>query len=118
MPERDKLLHEGPAARGSLEAYYTQPELWEMERYESQEVQRLRARVIPALIDPEVESILDVGCGNGFITRNLRASKRVVGFDPSEEALSKFDGECILGTSTGRRIILCIGRDDHERKGG
>jgi len=86
-------------AKPALEAYYRQPELWAMERYEGNPVQRLRARVIASLIDPVVDSILDVGCGNGFVTRRLRARKRVVGLDPSEVALAHFDGETVLGTS-------------------
>lgn len=81
-----------------LEGYYLQPELWEISRYEVSPEQRLRARVIAALIDPEVESVLDVGCGNGFITRQIKAP-RVVGLDPSEEALTHFEGECVLGSA-------------------
>lgn len=60
--------------------------------------QRLHARVIAALIDLGVESIPDVGCGNGFVTKRLRAP-RVVGLDPSEEALSHFDGESVVGVA-------------------
>ena len=80
-----------------IEAYYKQPELWQLERYEGSADQRLRARVVASLIDPQIESVLDVGCGNGFITRRLRA-KRVVGLDASEEALTHFEGEAILGS--------------------
>jgi len=32
--------------RGQLEAYYAQPELWDLQRYETNPDQRLRARVI------------------------------------------------------------------------
>lgn len=80
----------------SLEELYKQPELWEMSRYEGNPDQRLRARIIASLIDPDVESVLDVGCGNGFVTRHLNAP-RVVGLDPSEEALRHFDGESVVG---------------------
>jgi len=83
-----------------LEAYYRQPKLWDIARYESDPDQRLRARIIASLIDPQVRSVLDVGCGNGFITRHLRAEgRRVLGLDPSPEALAQFDGQCVHGRS-------------------
>ncbi|MBE3040849.1 MAG: class I SAM-dependent methyltransferase [Chloroflexi bacterium] len=69
-----------------------------MDRYEGNPAERLRARVIASLIDPEVDSILDVGCGNGFITKHLRA-RRVVGLDPSPEALAHIQGEHLVGTA-------------------
>lgn len=80
-------------------AYYRQPELWEMSRYQSDYDQRLRARVVASMIDPGVESILDVGCGNGFVTRHLNARQRVVGLDASPEALAHFDGKSVLGAA-------------------
>ena len=80
------------------EAYYAQPELWDSDRYDQNADQRLRARIIASLIDPDVKSILDVGCGNGFVTKHLQAS-RVVGLDPSEEALSHFEGESVVGVA-------------------
>jgi len=82
----------------SLEAYYTQPELWDLQRYEGNSDQRLRARVVAAMVDPQAETVLDLGCGNGFVTRRLRASKLVVGLDPSEEALRHYDGVRVLAS--------------------
>jgi len=82
----------------TLEAYYRQPELWDMARYEGNAAQRLRARVVAAMVDPQCETVLDVGCGNGFLTRRLRARQLVVGLDPSEEALKWLDGPRVLGT--------------------
>lgn len=84
-------------ASGGLERYYTQPGLWEMERYEGSADQRLRAQGVVDMVDAQVESILDVGCGNGFVTRCFRARKRVIGLDPSQEALRRFEGVCVLG---------------------
>lgn len=74
------------------EAYYNQPALWELDRYDTDATQRLRARVIASLVDPCIERILDVGCGNGFVTRHLRARVAVVGLDASEVALAEFEG--------------------------
>ena len=58
-----------------LEAYYKQPELWTLERYEASADERLRARMVAAMVDPQAETVLDVGCGNGFVTRRLRARR-------------------------------------------
>lgn len=81
-----------------VEDYYSQPELWELDRYQVDPGQRLRARVIAALVEPTVDSILDVGCGNGFVTRHLKARQRVVGLDPSETALACFNGTALVGS--------------------
>jgi len=83
-----------------LERYYTQPELWEMERYEGNADQRMRAQGIAEMVDPEVDSVLDVGCGNGFVTRRLKARKLVVGLDPSQEAVCHFTGNRVVGNGT------------------
>lgn len=81
-----------------LESYYRQGELWDLSRYETSPEQRLRARVIASFIAPDTESVLDVGCGNGFVTRQLTAG-RVLGLDPSPEALERFEGESVLGSA-------------------
>lgn len=83
---------------GRLEAYYTQPAIWDMERYEGNADQRLRARVVAAMVDPQADTVLDLGCGNGFLTRRLRAKHLVVGLDPSQEALKWVQGPRVLGT--------------------
>lgn len=51
------------------------------------------------LIPKDVESILDVGCGDGRITNRLASKyKRVVGLDSSKEALGHVKAESILGS--------------------
>lgn len=92
--EHDKLPP--PTTGSKLEQYYRQPELWDMSRFEGSADQRLRARMIAAMIDPETKSVLDVGCGNGFVTQHIMA-KLVVGLDPSPEALALFDGKKVSG---------------------
>lgn len=91
-----QTLDNSPGPTPVLEAYYRQSKLWDLARYEGNTGERLRARVIAAMVDPDTESVLDVGCGNGFVTRHLRA-QRVVGLDPSPEALEQFNGEKVLG---------------------
>ena len=50
------------------------------------------------MVDPIVETVLDVGCGNGFVTRGLRAQRLVVGLDPSQEALAHYEGVRVLAS--------------------
>lgn len=82
----------------NIESYYRQPELWNMDRYEGSADQRLRARMIAAMVPDDASSVLDVGCGNGFVTRRICAP-RVVGLDPSPEALEHFDGEKVCASA-------------------
>lgn len=81
-----------------LESYYRQPELWEIDRYEASPDQRMRARLVAAMVPDDARSVLDVGCGNGFVTRRLQA-EHIVGLDPSPEALEHFDGEKVCASA-------------------
>jgi len=92
MQQHDTPRQKPMSPQKQLESYYTQPELWVRAHYEGRGEQRMRARVIAALVDPTVNSIIDVGCGNGFVTEHLRARHMVVGIDPSEPALRGFRG--------------------------
>ncbi len=66
------------------QAYYEQSALWDKPplAYQSQ----VRMDILH-LIPEDVESILDVGCGNGYITNALPGNIFVVGTDISSEAL-------------------------------
>lgn len=46
-----------------------------------------KKRLFQALVPPEVRTILDVGCGDGEITNDLRPGALVVGCDRSQAAL-------------------------------
>jgi SAM-dependent methyltransferase len=49
---------------------------------------REKARVFMAMIPPEVESIVDIGCGDGAITNALGGRWKVTGVDLSSAALA------------------------------
>lgn len=53
-----------------------------------------------ALIPGDVNSILDVGCGNGLITNTLSESIKVVGLDISSEALRHVYRDKVVGDIT------------------
>ncbi|MCC5664231.1 methyltransferase domain-containing protein [Nostoc sp. CHAB 5784] len=74
--------------------YFDQPEVWNntMLLYQEQVLSD-----ILAILPQDVESILDVGCGNGLITNALPELIRVVGLDRSEEALRYVSRETVLG---------------------
>lgn len=75
------------AEQRTLEGYYLTEALWEETRYRQSPLQCLRARTVAALLDPATPSVLDVGCGNGFVTDYLKGNRLVVGCDPSPVAL-------------------------------
>jgi len=62
---------------------------------------QIQARAdILSMIPPEVESVLDAGCGDGFITNALPSRLRVVGLDISHEALRHVQKETQAGSIT------------------
>ena len=72
--------------------YYEQTALWKINYLETyEEGQRIRDTI--EMIPPDVQSILDVGCGNGaFINILANKYKRVVGLDLSRHALKYVKG--------------------------
>ena len=74
--------------------YYEQDSLWGKEPLPYQV--RVKDDVL-SLLPPDIESVLDIGCGDGFITNALPESLRVVGMDTSEEALKYVKRETKLG---------------------
>jgi SAM-dependent methyltransferase len=65
--------------------YYESTKLWVPERYGDLEYQR--SHMIIKRIPPDVETLLDVGCGNGFLTNQLNHINLVAGTDRSTSAL-------------------------------
>lgn len=78
--------------------YFDQVMAWDVEHFQASEAQRLRGRLTAAMLDPAAGSVLDVGCGNGFVTRQLRSRGPVVGLDRSASALAMFEGDAVLGS--------------------
>lgn len=87
------------ATKPLLESYYLNESVWEGDRYRNDASQCMRARVVASLLDSSATSVLDVGCGNGFVTGHLTRHSVVVGCDPSEVALRCFDGPRVLATA-------------------
>ncbi len=82
--------------------YYEQKILWES-NYSEKPVEKERIEEIFNSIQPEIKSVLDVGCGNGFFINTLvktfpQRFNRVVGLDTSEEALKHVVTEKIHGS--------------------
>lgn len=76
--------------------YYNQSILWEKDLLKK-EADRERIIEIIKTIPQEVETILDVGCGNGSLVNSIyQKFKKVVGVDLSEEALTHVKSEKVL----------------------
>ncbi len=67
-----------------LEQWYEKPDPWHYET-NPDDLNR-RAMLLGALPKREYESVLDIGCGDGFITKRL-PGKRVMGIDVSSNAI-------------------------------
>jgi glycosyltransferase involved in cell wall biosynthesis/SAM-dependent methyltransferase len=78
--------------------FYEQEKLWgnAPEPYQVQ----LRADIL-SILPPDARSILDVGCGDGFVTNALPGELRVVGLDISAEALRHVRRPAMLGSAVG-----------------
>ena len=76
--------------------YYNQPELWQ----NIAEYQKNVLKDISMFIPSDVESILDVGCGNGYLINTLaKQFNRCAGIDISETALQMVQVEKKIGSA-------------------
>ena len=87
--------------------YYEQSSLWGKPPNPYQI--RVRADVLN-LLPQDVESILDVGCGDGFITNALPDNLRVIGLDISMEALRHVQRHHVAGS--GSHLPFSMGSFD------
>lgn len=102
--------------------YYEQSELWGRE---PKSADKERIQTIISFIPEGVNSILDVGCGDGALT-NLLAStyEKVVGIDKSNEALKHVKAEKISGSidympfpDNGFDLVVCSEVLEHLPQG-
>jgi len=76
--------------------YYEQSELWEKDYFSIPEERERIIRTIE-LIPPDVQTVLDVGCGNGSFLNSLPHKYQAVGLDVSQEALKYVKTKAIHG---------------------
>jgi ubiquinone/menaquinone biosynthesis C-methylase UbiE len=80
--------------------YYEQSEFWDKDfQNNSAEINRLKE--ILEIIPKDVQTVLDVGAGNGFFVNSLKIYPgfvKIVGLDQSKEALKHVQTERVLGS--------------------
>jgi SAM-dependent methyltransferase len=73
-------------------SYYENPMFWEEARYGGAETEK--ARLVLNWIPADVDSILDVGCGNGWFTNHAAKHLKIIGVDRSWVALKHLTTTC------------------------
>ncbi len=76
--------------------YYEQPALWERQRANPEE--EARAQLLADLVPPDARAVVDVGCGNGFITNRIR-NPVVIGVDTSAGLLRSLRCHAVAGSA-------------------
>ena len=74
----------GIQSRGELDAWHRSPDPWGYE--DSPDDARRKAMLLSAIPPRDYAAALDIGCGQGFVTRDL-PGRRVCGVDISAEAV-------------------------------
>ena len=82
----------------SSASYYEQYKVWERTFWDDP-FWAHKARIMTAMIPSGVQTILDVGCGNGAMTNFLAGTYKVCGIDKSETALRYVTPRRICGES-------------------
>lgn len=68
--------------------------------YDQGDYIKRKALLIKNIIPNDVDTIIDVGCGNGIITNELSNNWKVVGLDISEEAIKYVKCEAVIASGT------------------
>src|SRR4030042_112865 len=76
-------------------AFYDTPELWDSSTWQNRAGDLERARLASDWFPGEVNSILDVGCGNGVFTNLVEPNRVKVGLDMSRIALEHITAPCL-----------------------
>lgn len=97
MKRRPRATRKGRANMIEQSALYDRVEIWGRPPEEYQA--NVRSDVL-SLVPAGVGSILDVGCGDGFITNELPRSLRVVGLDVGTSSLAHVTRETVVGSVT------------------
>jgi SAM-dependent methyltransferase len=71
-------------SKDELENWYSESDPWGY--FKNPQDAMRKARILAAIPKLEYENILDIGCGNGFLTNDL-PGKNVVGLDISEKVV-------------------------------
>jgi len=71
-------------SKKELEEWYSSPDPWGFNTNRDDLVRK--TRILSALPQLDYERVLDIGCGNGFVTNDL-PGKEIIGIDISENAL-------------------------------
>lgn len=79
--------------------YYEQKAFWDID-YLFIPAEKERISKTIELIPSDIESILDVGCGNGAFLNSLSDNFKKTGLDMSEEALRHVKAPTVLGNSS------------------
>lgn len=79
--------------------YYEQAELWSKDFFDMPAERERVSRTI-TLIPADVQTILDVGCGNGVFLNSLPDKYQAIGLDSSQEALKHVKTKAIHGDIT------------------
>jgi SAM-dependent methyltransferase len=82
-------------------SFFDTPELWDSATWQNRDGDIERARLASDWLPGEVNSILDVGCGNGVFTNLLQPNRFKVGLDMSRVALEHITTPRVQADASG-----------------
>lgn len=91
-------------SKNEIENWYIKPDPW---GYETNVDDQIRKEKILSILPNKYNMSLDIGCGEGFITKDL-PSKEIYGYDLSDNATLRFPKNVIKVSSFEKRYDLVI----------